>query len=281
MKTLFALFMATSLLLGTGGCTYLAPKKLKQEAALAGTQKKIISQAAYMTDITVSALARETNRTPQITLAKKTAGETQLLLGIPAWERFDVDAYFASNKVETEKLKAQFNYDIELLKLRAKQEAKLDKTEDKLIAYGQTFEEERNKTIWWKFWTWSTATLIIAGIVCLCIFTPFGPMILNSLMGFLWSVVPRIASFFKLASTTVIDNIVKGNEEFKYKAKAAPVNLTPAGTTDGTYTKEQVEAMIKADRDKLLQDWKDELAKATDNTDKKIIEQRKVALNYA
>lgn len=276
MKTiLIALALAC-----TVGCTYLAPKKLKQEAALAQTQAKILDQAKYWNDTTVNSLAHETNNSLPIQLAKKSSTQAQIMLGAHPTERFDVDAFFASNSAAIKELTSKIDYDKELLKLRTKQESKLETTENKLQVYGQIYEEERNKTIWWKFWTWSTATLIIAGIVCVCVFTPLGPVVINNLLSFLWSVVPRVASFFKAIPATVVDNIVKGNEEFKLKAQSTPVALIPSGHPDNVYNKDQVEEMIKADREKLLQNWKDELAKATNDTDKNIIEQRKTVLNY-
>lgn len=272
-------FQSILLLLLLTSCTYFAPKKVKQEAALEGTKDKIIAQAQYMNDATVIALAGVTDVSPRIGLAKKTSTEVQRLIGQHPFERFDVDGWCRSNELAFAELKLQMAYDTLLIKKQIKQEAALDVTKDKLIAYGQKYEEERNNRVWWKFWTWSTGTLIFAGFICLCVFTPVGPAVLSGMVGLLWKVAPSLMGFFKIGNMKHLDSVLVGGEQFKQRVAQEPVYIE--GTKEQTFNYEQVQNIIKQEREDVLRLWKEEMAKATDKDDKTVLDVRKRQLNLA
>jgi hypothetical protein len=276
MKIYLLIYLGVLSLLLTS-CTFFTKKQLRLEANLGQTNDRILDQAKYMNDTTVMALARETNSTMPIDLARKTSTEAQRLLGMHPYERFDLDAYLTSNEVAWASLRAKFDTDTALLKMRGTQENKLEDTKDKLIAYGQKYEEERNSKIWWKFWTWSTGTLIFAGFIALCVLTPVGPALLSGVLGLLWKVVPGVMGFFKISHIKPLDNLLNGGESFKQRVVTEPVVIPTDPSKKFTY--EDVQALLRNERDDILKMWKDEMNKATDLDDKHLIEIRKQKLN--
>lgn len=259
------------------GCTNKGVKQGKQVAALAVTTEKVVTQAKVMNDITVTALRKETNNTPPIQLARTSSTETQRLLGPHPFEKFDVDAWLATNAVARTALELKIAQHTDSLKMQYNQEKQLVETENKLIELGKVKEKEMNAKIWWQFWTWSMSSLIILGGVGLCVFTPIGPAVISGLIGFLWSAVPRIAGFFKLTTTKVIDNLARGNERWKNRVGQEPLRL-PA-KLDATYSTEEVKQLLLEERQEVIKLWKEEIAKATDTDDRDLIEHRKVHLD--
>jgi len=276
-KLLQSIVLACTLVVLTDGCTFDGLRSRNQTTELIATQDKIKGQAQIMVDTTVKALAIETNNTPPIQLARKSSVEAQRLLDPHPFYQFDVEGWVLSNKIARLEYEAQVKQDSALLKKEDSQKQVLDATNQRLVELGKIKEAEDNAKRWWQFWTWSGVTLSIAGVVCLCIFTPFGPMIISSLLAILWKIIPAVGSFFKVVGTKTLDNIVAGVENWKGKAMTAPVAL-PAPTTTSTeaktYSASELTEAIKQERVNMVNLHRAALSSATDETDKKIIDHR-------
>jgi hypothetical protein len=87
--------------------------------------------------------------------------------------------------------------------------------EAKLLEYGAKYEEQRNKSIVRRFWSWLTATFGIGGIVALCVFCPAAIPILLRVVAWLVNKVPALASAAGVVSRRAFDQVVTGIEKAK------------------------------------------------------------------
>ena len=163
---------------------------------------------------------------------------TETLIGTPAHNQDKV----AENLTSTNLIVRQAEQSRQ--EVRQTQEenwaVKKDKLEQKLIDYGEKYEQERNEKI--KFWfKWiGIPVILIGGLIAACVFFP-------PLAGIVVSIFPKLVSLFGVVGASTVKNVVKGVGDVRnsLKIQADQNNvLKEKGHEPETYTPEEVLEMI-------------------------------------
>ena len=228
---------AAGLILGATmtGCSAKANVRREATSVLTESSKQL-------TTATVDALnLQPTERRDGYTeTAKRMAEQNQKIQGIPV-ERIDVGPLVASNKLAWELVGQKFAEQNATL-------AKLRESEAQLLAMGEKYEEERNRSVVRRIWTWLIGSLGIGGLVALAIFCPALIPIFGRILGWIVAKLPSLAGWIGVVSTKAFDNVVLGVEKARQKI----------GVADDTL--------------------KTELSKAMDDADKTLVRTRKVSI---
>jgi hypothetical protein len=209
----FLLFSLVWVLAYASGCTYLKSKVKRDNEAQNRNEALIAEESKALTTGVVDALSiAPTN--PPTALALEFAKKDQQLEGIPQ-ERIDVLALLAHDKQATKALQDRYAMEDKLLKDRQIISDKLKETQDKLVAMGELYEQEHNKTIWRRIWTSLFSTLGIAGIIALCIFCPAAIPIIGRIVGWLVNKIPSLATAFGVVAKKSFDGVVTAIEKVR------------------------------------------------------------------
>lgn len=210
------------------------------------------------------------DRTPETDLAEQLINYgSDLLPPVPVYLKLDISALLSENQKTRDLAEKSLNKMIEQDKLTAQKldnvEKQLGKVEDRLINYGATFEQQRNKNIWTRmvasFGIFGTIGIIIA----LCILFP---ALIPVFIAILKWIINKFVTFITWL-VPAMSNLVKGIGNFKKQLKTeVETNKSLPSDKQITYTPSEV-----------LQYLNDELNKSTDVADKAVIEKLKVKLN--
>lgn len=99
-------------------------------------------------------------------------------------------------------------------------EAELERLR-RLATLGEKAENERNQNIVKRVWKWSIATFGVGGLIALCVFFPVIIPILGRILGWIVSLVPKLAGLIGVVSTKAVDKIVGSVELAKRNNSAA------------------------------------------------------------
>ena len=233
------------------GCTHFASKQSKIGKKLDVIDKnKLESVQVWITGANDSlSLVAPTNQTKEVKLAKKYTGYAQDIVGIPKIEdRINVVKILDDSsklnirqvlerqielKKEADRREADARF--QELEIRLKEQELVINA--KLQAMGTKYEEEHNKKIWWNIFGWSTGTLIIAGIIALCVFFPPAiPIVLGAIK---W-ILSKFVSLLKYLVPAFF-NTIKGISTVRETLKTeAETNKTLPLDKQITYTPSEI-----------------------------------------
>lgn len=231
-------------------CSYFGKKETKVQKSIALSNDKITEESKALTTGVVDALSvAPTN--PPTNLALTLAKHDQQLEGLPT-QRIDVSSILALNQEAIKALDKRLGYQETLLREKDALQAKLEAQQAKLVEMGKLYEEEKNRNIVKRIWRWGLSTLGLGGIIALCVLCPAVVPIIGRIFGWLVSKVPKLAGMLGVVSKNAFDSVVKGVGEIRKAVKS---------------TNPDVSQLIDT-----------ELSKATDKSDKVLIEKRREVL---
>jgi hypothetical protein len=216
--------LALTLTLLAAGCTHVASKRAKIHSQLE-------EHSRALTTAVVDSLQLQPpeQRDHYTEFALRVAREDQRVEGLPL-EPIPVEPFVRTNEINScitrraeRDLSVRFA-EIEKLIAAEKRQA------DRLIAFGETHEEAQNRTrALWAKWIGS-GSLLIGGLVALCVFVPAAIPILARILGWLVSKIPALAGAVGVVSVKAFDAIVKGIE--RTKSEASGVSRMTNESTD-------------------------------------------------
>ena len=126
------------------------------------------------------------------------------------------------------------------------------------MSYNRFKELTKNSKKWFKFWTWSTGTLVVAGIAAALIFCP---ALIPVFIGIISAIINSFATLLNMI-VPAFSRLVKGIGSVRTKfKKEAEEDKGKHELDKKKYTSEEVLSIVD-----------NELRIATDEKDKKIIE---------
>lgn len=254
MRLLFPLCLCVALLSGCGG-NARSIQKTRTEVEKNGDEVAEKSRQ-FTTGAFESLRYAPTNKPTD--LAKTLLMWDQQLEGLPL-TRIDVEALLADNRAARQALTNNFHEVQQLILDRDRLATELNEKQEKLLHLGALYEEERNRNIVKRVWRWSVATFGIGGIIALMFFVPALIPIFTRVIGWIVSMFPKLAGFFGVVLTKSFDSVVKGIQTGKKKIDANK-GVTTMPTPEPTVV------------------LGDELSKATDKSDRNLIDARKEVL---
>lgn len=250
------LFLCFALVL-LAGCSGKARGIFKAKAAVAENHEDIAEKSRQYTTGALDSLRYAPTNKPT-NLAKTLLTWDQQLEGVPL-TRLDVEAILADNRASIRALSNSFAEVQQLILDRERLATELNEKQEKLLQLGALYEEERNRNIVKRVWRWSVATFGIGGIIALLFFFPFLIPIGTRIVGWIVGMFPKLAGFFGVVLTKSFDAVVKGVQAGKKKIDA----------NKGATTVPAPEPTVVLG---------DELSKATDKSDRNLIDARKEVL---
>jgi hypothetical protein len=199
--------MALTLFAGQG-CTHVGGKMEKARVALENHEEVLKEESRALTTGVVDALALAP-KSPETELAKSLAVADQQIEGLPL-KRLPVTEALSGDTnaviVIDERVKA-----IEALRVEnARLTEQVRVTEEKLVAMGVKFEEERNARIrFWSKWL-STGTVLIGGAVALFVFCPVALPLVGRFLGWVVGKIPALAGAVGVVGKDAFDAVVRG-----------------------------------------------------------------------
>ncbi len=201
--------LALTLTLSATGCTHVAGKRAKLNTQLA-------EHSRALTTAVVDSLQLQPpeERDTYTQFALRVAREDQRIEGLPL-HPVRVEPFVQPNETNSlATLKAERHLSGRFAEIEKLITAEKKQT-DRLIAFGETHEENQNRTrTRWTKWIGSSSVLIGA-IVVLCIFVPAAIPILGRILGWIVSKIPALAGALGVVSVKAFDAIVKGIERTK------------------------------------------------------------------
>lgn len=200
----FVLFLGLSFMLA--GCTF-------QGRSLSKADDKLREESRVLTTAVVDTLvAQPTERRDAYTsTALVLAKQDQKIEGIPA-HPLDIAPLVASNATAIAGLQARFDRQNAVIQ-------KQNNAIDRLVAYGEQFEKEKNKSLLRRVFASLGLLGSIAAVVALCVFFPVAIPILGQLLGWIVSKLPGLARTIGVVSHKAYAQVVAGVEEAKEKYK--------------------------------------------------------------
>jgi hypothetical protein len=202
----------------SSGCTHATKIRVKTEAKLQEHSR------AFTTAVVDTLHAQPTERRDEFTeLALQLAQQDQRVEGFPldplrvgdllGIEKTNLppEAAPAKQKVAQEQLNGRFN-DAQRLLTRERQ------AENRLLAFGERFEEGRNeqRVRWFKRGT--VLTLVASALAALVFFVPASVPVLGRILAWCVSRFPALAGTAGVVSVKAFDAVVKGIERMKSTA---------------------------------------------------------------
>lgn len=252
------------------GCTFFAKHKQQNETQMEERARENTSAAKVANDYTAKKIAEtkvavDSHNYDQAKLSIEGAQAANSisseflrrnlnLMGLPIIDQSQTVANLLSTNRAVrvaEEIKQDF---------KESQEAKWRQREkeltEQLTAMGQKYEEERNKTIISRIWTWGGWTLVLGGLVALFVFVPVSVPIVARLLGSLIGLFPSLAHGIGVVGKKTAENTFKGIGEIRAQLKTYQ-ELTP----DKTYSVREVLELIDTN-----------MKIALDKDDKKVID---------
>jgi hypothetical protein len=201
--------LALTLTLVATGCTHVASKRAK-------THSQLDEHSRALTTAVVDSLQLQPReqRDNYTEFALRVAREDQRIEGLPI-DPIPVEPFVQADETHSlatlkagRALSTRFT---EIEKLIAAEK----KQTDRLIAFGETHEEIQNRTrARWAKWIGS-GSLLIGGLVALCVFVPAAIPVLGRILGWIVSRIPALAGAFGVVGVKAFDAVVKGIERTK------------------------------------------------------------------
>lgn len=88
-----------------------------------------------------------------------------------------------------------------------------------LLEEGKKYEEEHNRSLLRRIWTWTLGTFGIGGLVALCILFPAVVPLLGSILGWLIGKIPILAHYLGVVGTSAYSRAVTAIQESKRAAQ--------------------------------------------------------------
>lgn len=259
------------------GCTHYFAGKSKTEGKIDKIQEEQINSVKFWNWLSSHALALNTNKNQFTDIAERSTDNITDLIGIPAKSNqvevkklLPTDTKLSVKQIIEKQLVEKQLSDRESKDSKLQQDLKILEEEkriltEKLTAYGAKFEEERNKSINWRIWTWGSGTLIIAGIITLFVFCP---ALIPVALGILKWIFAKFVSLVNYV-VPALSNTIKGIGETRKTLKIeAETNKTLPDDKKIVYTPDEVLDLIDT-----------ELHKAQDSGDKTLVEKIRKKVN--
>jgi hypothetical protein len=201
--------LALTLTLAATGCTHVASKRAKIHSQLEEHSR------AFTTAVVDSLQLQPPEQRDNYTeFALRVAREDQRVEGLPL-DPISVEPHVRRNETNAfatlnaeRALSARFAETEKLIAAEKRQD-------DRLIAFGQTHEENQNRSrARWVKWIGS-GSIVIGGLIALCVFVPAIIPILGRILGWLVSKLPALAGAVGVVSVKAFDAVVKGVERTK------------------------------------------------------------------
>jgi hypothetical protein len=246
--------LALTLTLAATGCTHVASKRAKVHSQLE-------EHSRALTTAVVDSLQMQPpeQRDSYTEFALHVAREDQRVEGLPL-EPIPVEPFLRTNETNPlipdkaeRALSARF---AEIEKLIAAEKRQTDR----LVAFGQTHEEIQNRTrARWTKWI-GGGSVLIGGLVALCVFVPAAIPILGRILGWLVSKLPALAGAVGVVSVKAFDAILKGVE----RTKSEPSGISRMTNQSSVTTSDKLHL---------------NLSREMDASHKTLVRSRKAALN--
>jgi hypothetical protein len=213
------LALTTSIL--ATGCTHFVARR-----AHARAQLEEHSRALTTAVVDSLQLQPPDERDAYSEFALRVAREDQRIEGLPL-KPVAVEPFVQTNQLDAlPKLKAE-----RALEKRFTEIEKLLATErtqnERLLEFGQAHETEQNvKRVRWTKWL-GGSSLLLAGLVALCVFVPAAIPILGRVLGWVVAKLPSVAGWVGVVSVKAFDAVVHGIE--RTKASSAAPSASPSG----------------------------------------------------
>lgn len=262
---------------GLTGCTFFAKNKAKNETKMEERMRENNAAAKIANDLTAKKIA-ETKVAVDghdyekakfsiegADAANSISGEfirrNMNLLGLPIEDQTQtINNLLSTNKAVrvAEQLKQDIKENQE-----EKWRAREKELTEQLTAMGQKYEEERNKSIVKRIWLWGGWTLVLGGIIALCVFVPVFIPIFGRLLGSLIGMIPSLAHTVGVVGKKTAENTFAGIGKIRSELKTYK-ELNPTKT----YTVSEVLQIIDTN-----------MKIALDKDDKKVVESFRDKLN--
>jgi hypothetical protein len=225
------------------GCTFSSRTKAKVDTHL-DEESRTLTTAVVDTLNAQPTVHRDAFTATALTLAR----QDQRIEGLPA-HPIDVLPLVQSNAQAIADLTARFEMQNDLLQQQRQ-------ATDKLLQYGQQFEQQRNKSLLRRMFASFGILGTVGAIVAICVFFPVAIPIFGRVFGWLVSKLPTLASYIGVVSHKAYDQVVKGVElakqEYAKKENSAAIDVLHAS-----------------------------LSKSMDGSTKDLVQRRKFALGVA
>lgn len=262
---------------GLLSCTYFKKSHNQTEGKISQLQEEQLQSVVFWNWLSAHALQLNTNKNQFTDLSERSTANITDLIGIPAKEDqieikqlLPTDTKLSVRQSIEKQLAGKQLSDRERADSKSQQDLIVLQDEnkiltDKLTAYGAKFEAERNKTIWWHFWEWTTGTLVIAGLIALFVFCPAAIPVVLTILKWIFSKFVGLIQYVVPAMV----NTVKGIANTKaVLTQESEINKALPPDKQITYKPEEIVDLLR-----------DELSKAQDTNDKAVISKVKTRFN--
>lgn len=283
MKVLKLVYLTATLLL-LSSCTSATKKQKIAEQKAQVAQKAIDKNDKDFEDKgrayvygTQKALSKVTNSEPAVRLAQDFSDKAMLTLGPPSYtdateiDKIIVGLLSSIDKDRADAKKRQDKFDRAITAIEADKQELKSKLDTALKAQQQIndvnaekaakYDEEHRQNIIKRVWHWAIATLGIGGIIALCVFCPALIPVFGRIVAWIVGKIPSLAGAIGVASTKVVDGLVKGVGDVRCKLK---LEQAKPEAEQAKYSPADVQKMID-----------DALLKSTDDAHRSLIDQRR------
>lgn len=204
---------AAIMLLALCGCTFRSGSLDRASERKSENAASLSEESRALTTGALDALSYAPTN-PPTALAKVLLKKDQQIEGVPV-HRLDVEAILAGQRQALSELTNRLSSIDSLMVERARLEERVSQLNAELAEMGRKYEQERNRGVLRRVFSWLGIGGSFAALAALFIFFPPAIMIAGRLLGWIVSRLPGAASWVGVVSIKAFDQVVAGVEKAK------------------------------------------------------------------